>query len=180
MYETHERERKRESERQITNELIRMCRPLCHILRHGPDPHQLRAIVAVQSQQGIDLLAQVLRQRRSGAIYKPLDALRAVLLRAGILHIVSESVQGGQEGFVLLHVALHDAGLLGEVLEGGEQCVLLRVVVVLDGLDPGGTEEEEVADILGGMDVGCLAVDEVEAADENGVGVRHLRGAVDG
>lgn len=56
----------------------------------------------------------------------------------------------------------------------------LRVVVVLDGLDPGGTEEEEVADILGGMDVGCLAVDAVEAADENAVGVRHLRGAVDG
>lgn len=89
-------------------------------------------------------------------------------------------MQARKKSFVLLRIDLHDARLLGEPLESREECTLFRVVMMLDHLDSCTTVEQEVLDILGGVDGWHLQVDAVKPADQDVVGVGHFRGALVG
>lgn len=75
---------------------------------------------------------------------------------------------------MLFDVLGHEAGLVGDALDGGEEDALFGVVVVRDELVPGVAVEEEVADVGGGCNVGGLVVDAVEGAEHAVVGVRHF------
>ena len=77
---------------------------------------------------------------------------------------------------MLLHVLLHEAGLLRDPLDNGEEKGFFVMVVELNDAVPAGAVEEEVFDVCGGVDVRGLVVDGVEGADEGVVCVGHVAG----
>ena len=84
-----------------------------------------------------------------------------VLLRRRLLRKVPKSMEPGMEGMMLLHILLHQPGLLRYPFDIGEEYSFLVVVVVLNGLVPAAAVEKEVFDVGGFGNVGGLVVDGV-------------------
>ena len=97
---------------------------------------ELLAIVDFEREQGLDFVVQMLLQDVTETVDNGLQLCSVVLLHCGLCSIFLQRGHARLEEMVLLDIALHDALLARQLLQVGEEDLLLGRMVVLDLIVP--------------------------------------------